>query len=140
MIRLTGHNVAIKPKFYENKTESGLLYIPDDSIRRANQGTVSIIGDKVTTVSVGDFVLFSGYSGTTIHVDGIVLILMHEEFLTCKIDEELGEIPGLYLKDTFGINSFFPATHDAVIAMLNDAREALDVTAPPPPKEAYDEH
>ncbi len=120
---------------YDNKSDSGLLYIPEDSIRRANQGTVSVIGSEVTTVKVGDFVLFSGYSGTTVRVDGEIVIIMHEDFLTCKIDEEIGEVNGLYMRMLEG--EHIPAPHNFVIKMLNLAVQDRDVDIPKPKKEEY---
>lgn len=141
MIKLTGHNVGIKPQFYDNKTESGLLYIPEDSIRRANQGTVIYVGDEVKSVSVGDYVLFSGYSGTTVRTDEGVTIIMHEDFLTCKITDDVGEVPGLYLlqnrSSLWEADIYFPAPILTVIELLNKYRPTLDVKVGKPPLDAY---
>lgn len=140
MIKLvTGRNVGIKPQFYDNKSESGLLYIPEDSIRRANQGTVIYIGEKVKSVKVGDYVLFSGYSGTTVRTDEGVTIIMHEEFLTCAITDDVGIIPGLWLHDPNGLgeDAYFEAPILTVIELLNKARPTLDVKVGKPPLDAY---
>lgn len=124
MLKLIRANVGIRPRFYDNKTESGLLYIPEDSIRRANQGTVIYTGPHCKLVTLGDYVLFSGHSGTTVRTDGGVVIILSEEFLTCVIKEEVEKVPGLFMQDK---NGYFDATYEGVIEMLNRAHDVLEV-------------
>ena len=46
-------------------TESGLL-IPDTAKEKPNRGKVLDIGEKVTNISIGDYVLYSKYGGTQV--------------------------------------------------------------------------
>ena len=47
------------------ETESGLL-IPDTAKEKPNRGKVLDIGDSVTNISIGDYVLYSKYGGTQV--------------------------------------------------------------------------
>lgn len=136
MIRLTGRNIGVRPRFYDNKTESGLLYIPEDSVRRANQGTVAFVGSEVKDISLGDYVLFSGYSGTTVRIDDGIIIILNEDFVTCRLDDIPLFVPGLFLRAPD--NTYFAAPFESVTNLLNLARDTYDVKAPPPPRESYD--
>lgn len=122
MIKLLGKNVAVDPIMYDNKSASGVLFIPDNSIPRANQGIVKYIGPDVVEVKIGDYVLFSGYTGTTVRLEdeGIILI-MHEDFVTCIIQDPGTLVLGLYFKDTQG--NFFTATFEDAIPLLTRAVE-----------------
>lgn len=122
MLKLLGKNIAVDPIMYDDKSPSGLLFIPDGSIPRANQGIVKYIGPDVVEVKLGDYVLFSGYTGTTVRLEdeGIVLI-MHEDFVTCIIHPPGTLVLGLYFKDRSG--EFFTATYEDAVSLLSRAVE-----------------
>lgn len=67
----------------------GGLYIPEQARQRADHGIVKYRGSKVEDLRVGDHVLFSGYSGTRIAVEGEdILLVMKEEDVLAILDEE----------------------------------------------------
>lgn len=98
MLKLTGSKIAIQAVFDPDKTPGG-LYIPDIAKERCDQGIVKYIGPKVRDLKVGDYVLFGGYDGTTIRLEGEgVLILMREQAVKCIIGDIGTDVPGLYFK------------------------------------------
>jgi co-chaperonin GroES (HSP10) len=99
------HNkVAITPIFDRDVTESGRLYIPDIAKERCDQGVVKYIGDGVKEVKVGDYVIFSGYDGTLLNIEGEGrLIIMPESHIQGVLPEvENIYVPGLYFKTADG--------------------------------------
>lgn len=78
-----------------------------DSTTRCDQGIVKYIGEGVNdyekgiiNLRVGDYVLFSGYVGTLVQIDGEgKVIIMPAKFVeaTVEIDEYM-EIPGMYYR------------------------------------------
>lgn len=90
---------ALGPDFKE--TGSGSLIIPDEAKERADQGIVKYVGPKVKYVKVGDYVLFSGYTGTTVQfakdADGTIIIF-REPFITAILDNPDTDVKGLYFK------------------------------------------
>lgn len=114
--------VMVTPMDFPNKSESGLLHIPDIAASRTNQGIVKYKGDKVTLVEVGDHVLFGGYTGTLIYVEGEGrLIIIPQEFISCVIHDEPVAVPGLFFQDAD--NKFFPATHEQAIYLCAKSLE-----------------
>jgi co-chaperonin GroES (HSP10) len=145
MLKVNKNNIAVVPVFYPDKSEGG-LWIPDIAKKRANQGVVKYVGSEVTDIKVGDYVLFSGYTGTTVRLAGGegVVIIMHKDFVNAKI--ELGEnieVPGLYFYDKKS-DIFFNATYEAAVVLLaqalEDTAKKLNVIADKPTLESYDAH
>lgn len=99
MIKLQGSKVAVVP--VENPDKIGSLYIPEMAKDRLNQGFVKYRGPLTRHVKIGDYVLFSGYTGTLMHMEGEgKLIILPEKFIIAVVPElENKEVPGLYLKD-----------------------------------------
>lgn len=121
MIRLLLNKVAVEPIHDPDKI--GSLYVPDIAKERCDQGIVKYIGPDVKDICVGDYVLFSGYTGQTIKLEGEgVLIMMPEDFIVCKIDEPGTTIKGLYFKDEEG--NFFSATYEQMFYLA--AKEMQD--------------
>jgi co-chaperonin GroES (HSP10) len=159
MLILKKNNIAVVPVGTPDKTEGG-LWIPEIAKKRANQGVVKYVGSAVRDIAVGDYVLFSGYTGTTVRLSGGegVVIIMHEDFVNAKIG--LAEniiVPGLYfyggskLDDDEKIypgkimqDFYFPATYESAVpliaAALEDFGNRMKVTAPKPTKEEYNQH
>lgn len=98
MIRLSENKIAVSPIFDPDKSPGG-IYIPEQAKDRCDQGIVKYIGPEVKDIKVGDYVLFSGYTGTLVSLeDEGLLIIFREEFVTCRIEPENVVIPGLFFK------------------------------------------
>ena len=78
--------------------EGRLIKIPDAYKERADQGIVKAIGPKVVDVMVGDYVIFSGYTGTTIREGGIVYLIIPEDFVVARVAPDDIEAAGLYFQ------------------------------------------
>lgn len=118
MIRLPRNKVAVEP--INDPDKIGHIYVPDVAKERCDQGIVKYIGPDVQDICVGDYILFSGYTGQTIKLEGEgVLIIMPEDFVVCRIDPPDTSIKGLYFKDQHGV--FFPATYEQIFWLI--ARE-----------------
>ncbi len=62
--------VLVEPKEVVNKTAGGII-IPDNAEKqKPTTATVLAVGEKVSTVKVGDNVVFTAYSGNEIELDG----------------------------------------------------------------------
>jgi chaperonin GroES len=144
MIKLLADQVAVEPIFDSDKTESGLLYIPDTAKERCDQGIVKYLGPDVKTVEIGDYAIFSGYVGRLVEIDGELLIIMRERFIQAVIEDiPETDIPGLYFKGVDG--DYFPATYEYTFGFVSSAlkneewRRKMKINIPPPKKEDYDE-
>lgn len=90
MITPLRDNLYILPM--KDKEMIGSLYVPDMAQQRVDQGIVMYRGPLTTgEVVVGDHVLFSGYDGTQIVVEGIGLLYVVEEMYIQLVfnDEEV---------------------------------------------------
>jgi co-chaperonin GroES (HSP10) len=78
------------------------LYKPDGEKERSDQGIVKYVGEEAAKHGflVGQYVLYSGYTGTLINLEGEGrLILMPFKFVQAELTEpENIEIPGLFVK------------------------------------------
>ena len=93
------------------------LLVPDSAKGRSDQGIVKYVGADCKTVRIGDHVVFSGYSGDVLEIEGEgKLISLHERAIAAIIHDEPLHIPGLYLKVSEG--KFIPATHEGAIEIL----------------------
>ncbi len=82
MLTLPKDKVAVAYIGDPERTKSG-IYIPDVAKERADQGVVKYIGPDVRSVKVGDYVVFSGWTGTVLHIEGEGgLIILPESHLT----------------------------------------------------------
>lgn len=121
MIKITKNKVAIEP--VDNPDKIGSLFIPDQAQGRAKQGIVKYTGEDVEEIEIGDYVLFSPYNGTLVILqDEGRIIIIHEDFITCKIDPPWNLkqtiVPGLFFQDKNG-NSF-PATYEMSTGLIAD--------------------
>jgi chaperonin GroES len=141
MITLAGSKIAVRPIFDPDRTPGG-LYIPTQAQERADQGIVKYVGPDVVDVRVGDYVLFSGYAGTLVILEGEGrFIILPEEFIICTvIRDSFFEVPGLFFKEANG--EYFPATYEEAINLCADAvtekRITLQVKSEKPRKEDYE--
>jgi chaperonin GroES len=86
-IRPLHDRVVVKRIEDERKTASGIV-IPDTAAEKPDQGEIVAVGNgkimddgkvRAMAVKVGDRVLFGKYSGQTVKVDGVELLVMREE-------------------------------------------------------------
>ena len=100
---------------------------------RCDQGIVKYIGPKVKTVKPGDYVFFSGYTGTLVSIEGEGdLIIMKEAFIMCKwdIDNDKMPVPGLFVmsRSSTGEELYHQATYEAAAELLARAFTDLNQT------------
>lgn len=95
----------------------GSIYLPDQAREKDDQGIVKYVGPKVKDLKVGDYVLFSGWTGTSIQTDEEgYMIIMPEDQVICKLHPPATKISGLYHQDAEG--NFFPATYESSVECL----------------------
>jgi co-chaperonin GroES (HSP10) len=112
-----------------------------DAGERCDQGVVKYIGSQVKSIEIGDYVFFSGYTGTLVHVEGEGrLIILPEDFIEFKMNiDTFHEVPGLYFKDNKG--NYFNATYEQAMNIMaesfTDLGLTVDVTPSKPKYEDY---
>jgi chaperonin GroES len=84
-IRPLHDRVLIKRLDAEEKSESGILFIPDSAKERPQRGRVVAVGDWVEEIKPGDVVVYGKYSGHDLPDN--YLIMMEEDVL-CVLEEE----------------------------------------------------
>ena len=119
MVRVPGSNVAITPIF-DPDVSAGGLYIPEMAKERCDQGIVKYVGPLVKWIRENDYVLFSGYSGTLIQLEGEgKLIVMPEKFVIAKIEPDNVDVRGVYFKSVDGV--YFTATYEMAVELIAEA-------------------
>lgn len=124
MLRMPHKNVAVTPLFDTLKV--GLIHIPEQARERCDQGIAKYVGTECKLVKPGDHVVFSGYTGTLISLEGEgLLICLPEEFIVAIIEYDGAqvakiEIPGLYFK---GEGEFFQATYEMAANLITKGIE-----------------
>lgn len=87
MLRVLDEDVACIPIRDPDRTESG-LWVPEKAKQRVDQGIVKYVGPNVTTVRRGDHVIFGGYGGNKLTVEGEgELILVPESGIVAIYDD-----------------------------------------------------
>ena len=66
-MKVLGHRVLIRREKTLD-TYKGLIYIPERSRQRPQEGVVVAVGDGVTGVKPGDRVLFGRYAGVDVRI------------------------------------------------------------------------
>ena len=131
MIKILGDNVALIP--IRDPDKIGSLYIPESAKSRVDQGVVKYIGPNVKSVRIGDYVTFSGYSGTLLdiadpeHPDhpSETLIILGEDFIYAVLDDlPSTDVPGLYFLDRD--NTPFTATIEMALELISRALSEAD--------------
>ena len=131
MLKLPRGRVACVPIFDSNDsgisgTEkgSGNIIILDEYRERVDQGIVKYVGAGVTRerygFGIGDMVIFSGYSGELVSIEGEGLfIILPARFVVCAIIPEPTQIDGLFFQDTDG--DYWPATYESAMEIIAKA-------------------
>lgn len=118
MISLPGNKVGVDGIPDPDSSLGGII-IPDMAKKRTKQGIVKYVGPDVKYVKIGDHVVFSGYTGTTVLLEGEgVIIIMPEDFITCLLEAPDTDVPGLYFKGSDG--QYFTATYEMAMAVITD--------------------
>lgn len=90
-----GNRIAVEPIFDSDKSRSG-LWIPDEAKSRCTQGIIKYIGPACSPdYAIGDYVIFSGYSGDIIRFESQLALVLPEDAIEGKvvvIPEELEKI------------------------------------------------
>lgn len=68
--------VVIQPDVAEATTASG-LYIPDSAKEKPQTGTVVAIS-KITSLSIGEKVIYGKFTGTEVEIDGKDYLILKE--------------------------------------------------------------
>lgn len=121
MITVPRNKVAIR--FIQDRTTTPSGIYTGES-ERSDQGIVKYIGADVTFIRPGDYVLFSGWSGSVVHIEGEGgLIFLLEDAIECILHPPTTEIAGLFHVDQNG--EYFPATYESTIEMIRDQYDYL---------------
>jgi co-chaperonin GroES (HSP10) len=116
------NNVIISPIDDPDMSDSGLIYIPEQAKERCDQGIVKYVGSQCHLCQVGDWVLFSGYAGTLMFLEGEGrLITMHERMILAVVGPQewaATNVSGVYYKNKYG--DYFPATYESLTERLSD--------------------
>lgn len=114
-------NIGVQPIPDPDKTPGG-LWIPDEAKERTDQGIVKYVGPNVKNLKIGDYVLFSGYTGTTVQLekdaDGTIII-MDERYVTAILDNPDTLVSGLYFKAFDG--EYFEATYEMAMNLIAES-------------------
>ena len=121
MLNLGAHKIAVVPIY--DPPMIGHIIVPDIAKTRSDQGLVKYIGSEVKDIEVGDYVLFSGYTGTLLSVsDEGRVIIMHEDYVVAKVDPpdnlKNTNVPGLYFRSRDG--EYFDATYEMSMELIAD--------------------
>lgn len=146
MLRLPHNKVAIIP--IRDPDKIGLLYVPDIAKERTDQGIVKYVGPDCQYVKIGDYVAFSGYSGTLFNIQDperpneIVedVIIIDENFIVAVMDDlEDSDVPGLYFRSADG--EYFGATFEMAMHLIGRMRGEqynFQIETPRPELSEYD--
>lgn len=127
MLEMIDDKIGVIPLFDPDKSKGG-IWIPDQAKERCDQGIVKYIGPKCEHVQIGDYVLFSGYTGKALQFEEEgVIIIFSEEFVVAKFEGgEIPdtEIPGLFFEGED--RTFFPATLEFALTLIAKAVQEAD--------------
>lgn len=143
MLTLVNDRIGVIPIFDPDVSPGGII-IPEQAKERCDQGIVKYVGPKVKDIKIGDYVIFSGYTGTAIALEGEGRIfIMRERFVVCTIPEiENITINGIYFRSANG--EYIPATFEQAMEVMarsfTEQRKALSVVSEKPRKEDYDDN
>jgi chaperonin GroES len=80
-----GDYVVATQEAAQTKTASG-LFLPDNAGEKPKIATVVSVGPLVKEISVGDRIIFGGYSNTDIKIDGVAYMLIKQENIFATIN------------------------------------------------------
>ena len=161
MLKLLRNRVACVPIFdssdsgikgYENadpalgyqKPKSGNIVLLDDYRERVDQGIVKYVGAGVTRekhgFGIGDMVIFSGYSGELVSIEGEGLfIILPARFVVATIVTEPTVVSGLWFRDS-STGNMFEATYEKAMELIAKALEetsTIEISKDRPTLEDY---
>jgi chaperonin GroES len=93
-VRPLGEKVILKRTEADDKTSGGIV-LPDAAKEKPKRGTILSVGDgklldtgkrKPLQVKAGDQVLFTGYAGTEVKVNGEELLIMDESDILAVLE------------------------------------------------------
>lgn len=121
MINITGNKVAVVPIYDPEMV--GHIVIPDIAKTRSDQGLVKYMGKDVKDIEIGDYVIFSGYTGTLLSLeDEGRLIIMDASFIVAKVDPPDAlvntSVPGLFFLSKSG--EYFDATYEMAMELIRN--------------------
>lgn len=82
----TGARVMLMKDEAPDKTEGGIV-LPDNAREQPLTAKVIAVGEKVTSISKGDEVIFAFFAGTTFMIDGQEVIVVDEEDILLVLRE-----------------------------------------------------
>ena len=144
MISIYGDKIAVVPMFDADETPGGII-IPDQSKERCDQGIVKYMGPDVDTENckIGDHVVFSGYTGTLLKVEGEgLLIVLPYEFIVAILHRVDCSVPGLFFQSNDG--EYFPATYEMAMNIIaqgiseSPEYKKIEVRVPLPLRKDYE--
>jgi hypothetical protein len=129
MLTVPNNMIAVIPLFekdYYVKTAKVEILKSEISKGRCNQGIVKYVGRRVRTIRPGDYILFSGYTGSLVRLEKEGdLIFFPEDFALAKIDKvPTTEVNGLYFRTETG--DFEPATYEIAMQFVGLAIQESD--------------
>lgn len=99
----------------------GGIIIPNEAKDRSDQGIIKYLGADCDEFSIGDYVLFSGYTGTNVEIeDEGQFAIMQKDYVVAKLHPPNYQVPGLYYRDKKGWSNLEDLIGKA-IAMNSDA-------------------
>ena len=125
MLRVLDDRVAVLPM--KDPGHKGLIIIPDNvrEDRRTDQGIVYARGPNAEDVRVGDHVMFSGYTGTKVTVDGIgVMYVMKESDIIAQIEDK--EPDAIMTRSMVRRMMEIAVTHAAKLGKVEDVDTVLE--------------
>ena len=175
MLKLPRNRVACIPIFDSSDTGisgtekgSGNITLLESSRERVDQGIVKYVGAGVTRekngFGVGDMVIFSGYSGELVSIEGEGLfIILPARFVVAQIITKPTVVSGLYFREApiterpegmsiddyrtaqsageIGGDEYFPATYEKAMELIAKSLEetsAIEIAKDRPTLEDYE--
>lgn len=77
-IEAIGDKIVVAPEEAEEKTASGIV-LPEDARKPSQRAEVIAVGEKVESLSSGDFVHVAKYAGTELKIAGRDLLVIRED-------------------------------------------------------------
>jgi len=87
MIIPFGNRLLVRRKTSETETEGGILLPSEVTDKKFNEGTV-VRASEDCKITAGEYVIFGDYAGNEIMEDDEILVLIMEEDVYCKVQED----------------------------------------------------
>ena len=87
MIIPFGNRLLVRRKISETETEGGILLPSAITDKKFNEGTV-VRASEDCKITAGEYVIFGDYSGNEIIEGDELLILIMEDDVYCKVQED----------------------------------------------------